>query len=362
MASDDSGDKTEDPTERKRSQAREQGNVAKSADLNAAALMLMTAVVIYWYAIPLCEFTMDLMRASLSTGVSSDSDPIVLLERLPQTVEAVAAEVLPILLMMFSTAIAINLLQIGFLFSPEALQPKMSRLNPLEGVKRIVSVRALAKLATSIGKLLVLIGIASYVIWGAIPEFGALSLFGVESTQVLTTVKDETAMLAFKLSMALLVIAGLDYAFQKWKHEEDLKMSKQEVREEMKQMEGDPHIRARRREIHRRLASAQEMSRVPEADVVITNPTHVSVALKYDPETMPAPVVVAKGMGEIALRIREIAAQHKIPIIERPPLARSLYKSVKAGHPIPADMYEVFVEIMAYVYRLTGKKLPGQHS
>ncbi|MEZ6046906.1 MAG: flagellar biosynthesis protein FlhB [Planctomycetaceae bacterium] len=361
MATDDSGDKTEDPTDRRRSQAREQGNVAKSADLNSATLMLMTAVVIYWYAIPLCELIMDLMRSSLSTGVTPASDPRAFLERYPQILNSISEQMLPILLMMFATAIGINILQIGFLFSPEALQPKFSRLNPIEGAKRILSIRAVAKLGTSLGKLIVLIGIASYAIWYAIPKFSALSLMGVDSIQVLSTVKDETAMLAFQLSLALLVIAGLDYGFQKWKHEQDLKMSKQEVREEMKQMDGDPHVRARRREIHRRLATAREMSQVPEADVVITNPTHVAVALKYDPETMPAPVV-AKGMGEIALRIREIAAQHKIPIIERPPLARSLYKSVKAGRPIPPDMYEVFVEIMAYVYRLSGKKLPGQTS
>ncbi|MCA9040685.1 MAG: flagellar biosynthesis protein FlhB [Planctomycetaceae bacterium] len=362
MATDDSGDKTEDPTERRRSQAREQGNVAKSTDLNAAALMLMTAVVIYWYAFPLCQFIMDYMRANLSTAVTSRSDEGALLQRLPQTVELVSGELIPILLMMFATAVGINIMQVGFLFSPEALQPKLSRLNPLEGAKRILSIRAIAKLGTSLGKLIVLILIASYAIWIAIPKFGALSLLGVENTQALTTVKDETAMLAFQLSLALIIIAGLDFAFQKWKHEQDLKMSKQEVREEMKQMEGDPHIRARRREIHRRLATARELSQVPQADVVITNPTHVAVALKYDPLTMPAPVVVAKGMGEIALKIREIAAQHKIPIIERPPLARSLYKSVKTGQPIPPDMYEVFVEIMAYVYRLTGKKLPESHA
>ncbi|MAT16747.1 MAG: flagellar biosynthesis protein FlhB [Planctomyces sp.] len=360
MATDDSGDKTEDPTDRRRTEAREQGNIAKSTDLNAAALMLMSAVVIYWYAMPLAMFVMKLMRSSLSTGMITKSDPGGLLKQLPALLESVAGELIPILMMMFTAALAINVLQVGFLMSPEVLQPKFSRLNPIEGAKRILSIRAIAKLGTSLGKLIVLIFIASYAMWVAIPRFGELSLFGVETVEVLTTIKDETAMLAFQLSLALLIIAGLDYAFQKWKHEQDLKMSKQEVREEMKQMEGDPHIRARRREIHRRLATAQEMSKVPEADVVITNPTHVAVALKYDPTTMPAPVVVAKGKGELALRIREIAAQHKIPIIERPPLARSLHKTVKTGQAIPPDMYEVFVEIMAYVYRLTGKKLPGQ--
>jgi flagellar biosynthetic protein FlhB len=153
-------------------------------------------------------------------------------------------------------------------------------------------------------------------------------------------------------------LALLDYGFQFWKYEQDLRMTKQEVREELKEMEGDPQIRMRRRDAHRKLAEARQLKDVPKADVIVTNPTEIAVAIQYDPAKMPAPVVVAKGMGEIAAQIRRIAAEHRIPILERKPLARALYRQVKVGGVIPADMYDVFVEILAYVYRVTGRKPP----
>src|SRR5262249_50432907 len=157
--------------------------------------------------------------------------------------------------------------------------------------------------------------------------------------------------LAFQLSSALVFLALLDFLFQRWRFEQDLRMTKQEIRDEMKEMEGDPLIRQRRREAHRKGAQARERQQGRTADRIVTNPTETAVALKYDPEKMPAPVIVAKGMGAIAARIRQIAAENRIPIIERKELARSLYRNVKVGHPIPVEMYQVFVEIMAYVYR-----------
>jgi flagellar biosynthetic protein FlhB len=200
-----------------------------------------------------------------------------------------------------------------------------------------------------------LVAIAAWWIALELPVF--VNLMGSEPGELAVQIKSSASGLAFLLALALVCLAVLDYLFQRWKFEQELKMTKQEIREEMKQMEGDPHIRQRRREAHRKLAEARELHRVPDADVVITNPTEIAVALKYDPETMSAPAVLAKGMGPIAARIRQIAAQHGIPIIERKPLARALYRDVKVGHPIPVEMYEVFVEIMAYVYRITGRTL-----
>lgn len=358
MATGQDGDKTEDPTEKRRSEAREKGNIARSADLNSASLMLMVAVIISFYALPTSEFLMKMLRTQLSGGSVLRTERADYLNQFGGLLSELASNILPLLLMLMGTALFVNLIQVGFLLSPEALQPKLSKLSPIQGVKRIFSISALAKLGISLGKLALLVAIASYALWLAIPKFGELAFFGVESIDVIQTVTYETASMAFQLALALIILALLDYAFQKWKHEQDLKMTKEEVKEEMKQMEGDPHIRQRRREVHRELATAREINSVADADVVITNPTHVAVALKYDPEVHPAPIVIAKGMGEIALRIREVAAEHKVPIIERPPLARSLYKTIKTGQPIPPDMYEVFVEIMAYVYRLTGKTMP----
>ena len=265
--------------------------------------------------------------------------------------------VLPMLLLLAVAALAINLMQVGFLLAPGVLEPKLARINPVSGARRIVSLQAVVRLGASLAKLAVVVLLAGWSIASLLPSFIPLTF--AEPLGILTQIESSLVKLAFQLALALSVLALLDLVFQGWKHEQDLRMSKQEVREEMKQLEGDPLIRQRRRDAHRKLALARELKQVEQADVVITNPTEIAVALKYDPEKMSAPVVVAKGMGELAGRIRRIAVEHGVPIIERKPLARALYRDVKAGHSIPIEMYEVFVEIMAYVYRITGRTPPN---
>jgi flagellar biosynthetic protein FlhB len=268
-----------------------------------------------------------------------------------------AINVLPILLAMAAAALALNLVQVGFLLAPEVLQPQLSRINPLDGAKRLFSIRALVRLAVSLGKLAAVVAVAGISIHAMLPGF--LGLMESSVAAIFQRIEESVVVLAFQLSGALVTLAILDFLFQRWKHEQDLRMTKHELREELKQMEGDPLIRQRRREAHRKLAQARELQQVRHADVVITNPTEIAVAIKYDPQTMPAPAVVAKGMGEIAARIRQIAIEYHVPIVERKPLARALYRDVRVGQTIPLEMYEVFVEIMAYVYRLTGRTPSG---
>jgi len=374
MADDDAGDKTEEATDRRRSEAREKGNVARSTDLNAAGLMMAAAAAIYIFGLSMTRSMAEFLHSSLSRPYWTDIDLAGAMKFADSIADFLGKTVLPLMAMMAGSALVINLLQVGFLINSESLQPKMSRINPLEGAKRILSIRSLMKLAVSLGKLAVLISIATWFISSAVPEL----LHAVDVEWMLTdaaaagesfretrfaaiflvSLRDLLGSLAFQLAAALIVLALLDFAFQKWKHEQDLRMTKQEIRDEMKTMEGDPLIRQRRRDAHRKIAEARELNEVRDADVVITNPTHIAVALKYDPDKTPAPKVVAKGMGEIAMRIREIAAEHGVTIIERKPLARSLYATVKVGHTIPVEMYEVFVEVMAYVYRLTGRTPP----
>ncbi len=353
MADDDAGDKTELPTDRRRSEAREKGNVARSVDLNAASHMLAAVAAMFFLGAALTQSVAELMHVHLKGSGWRKIDPVTVQKEFWELAEWSAASVLPWLMLMAVAAVAINLAQVGFLLAPDTLQPKLSRLNPLEGAKRILSVRGLVRLAVSLGKLGLLVVIAALFITSELPKFR--SLIDAEVPAIMSTVGQSNLELGFWLALALIVLAVADYAFQKWKHEQDLRMSKQEVRDEMKNMEGDPHIRQRRREAHRKLAEAREMQQVQDADVIITNPTHISVALKYDPDKMDAPTVVAKGMGEMAARIRHIAAEHGVPIIERKELARSLYRDVKVGQTIPVDLYEVFVEIMAYVYRISGR-------
>jgi flagellar biosynthesis protein FlhB len=357
MATDESGEKTEQPTERRRTQAREQGNVARSVDLTAAGLMLGAAVVFYVLAVPLCRtfaiLTVDALQHA-GPGPFTDADAV---NRLRSMAQIVAPNVLGILLAMMVAALVWNVVQVGILVAPEALMPQFGRLNPLNGLQRIFSTAALIRLAGSLAKLAIVVGIAVWSISSMFPWF--VQLIGLEPRTTLFYIQGAVVKLAFQLATALVFLALLDFLYQRWKLEQDLRMSKQELRDEMKEMEGDPVMRQRRKEAHRKVAQARELRQVKSADVIITNPTEIAVALKYDPEKMPAPVVVAKGMGEIAASIRRIAAEHRIPIIERKEVARSLYRTVKVGHAIPVEMYQVFVEIMAYVYQITGKTPRG---
>lgn len=345
-------DRTEDPTERRRADAREKGNIAKSTDLNAATLMLAAAAAVLALAPPLGRQLAEFTAAALTTVVTR-MDQARALQLGQETISALASAVLPVLLLASLVSLGANLVQVGVLIAPEAIQPKFSRISPLAGLKRILSVRAAAKLGVSIGKLMILLAITTLIVWCSLPSF--LPLMSAEAGAITVVIHTASAQLAFALAAALLVLALLDYGFQKWKHEQELRMTKQEVRDEMKNMEGDPQIRMRRREAHRKIAQARELQSVKTADVVVTNPTHYAVALKYDPKTMPAPTVVAKGVDHMALQIRRIAQENGVPILERPELARTLYASVKVGRTIPVDLYEAFVEIMAYIYRITGK-------
>ena len=223
--------------------------------------------------------------------------------------------VLPLMMVMAAFSLATNLFQVGFLISPELLEAKFSRINPWEGLKRIFSTQGVVKLAVSFGKLVLLSALVASFIWGNLGQFLALSSTALESSTV--AIGYAVINLAFQLSLALIVLAIFDYGYQYWKFEQDLRMTKQEVRDEMRQMEGDPLIRQRRRDAHRRLATSQQMQKVQEADVVVTNPTEIAVAIQYDPETMAAPIVIAKGMGELAARIRRLAAEHAVPIVEK---------------------------------------------
>ncbi len=353
MSTDDTGEKTEQPTERRRNQARERGNVARSVDLTAAGLMLGAAAVFYVLAIPLCrtlaELTAELLRTA-GPGPITASDAA---NRIHHILQMIAPNVLGVLLAMMLAAFVWNVVQVGILIAPEVLQPQFARLNPLTGIRRILSPAALMRLAVSLAKLLIAVGIAAWSIGSMLPW--CIQLIDSEPRMTLFYVEGAVVKLAFQLSSALVFLALLDFLYQRWKLEQDLRMSKQEVRDEFKEMEGDPVMRQRRREAHRKVAQARELRQVRTADVVITNPTEIAVALKYDPEKMLAPVVVAKGMGVIAASIRRIAAENRIPIIERKEVARSLYRTVKVGQSIPVEMYQVFVEIMAYVYHVTGR-------
>ncbi len=271
-------------------------------------------------------------------------------------VYALAGCMLPILGLLMFTGIAANFLQVGFLFLPEKLAPDLMRLDPLRGFARLFSLPSLVRLVMGLLKMALVAGVAYAVLYGQREKIlGLAAMSTAEIAGYLTQVLIWTSL---KIALALLLLAVLDYGFQWWKHEQDLRMTTQEVREELKNLEANPQMAARRKQVQRQLAMHRISTAVPKADAVITNPTELAIAIQYDPKTMAAPIVVAKGAGLIAARIRKLALENGIPILERKPLAQALYREVELNHPIPADKFAAVAEVLAYVYQLKGKKIP----
>ena len=350
----DLGDKTEAPTPQRRLKAREQGNVAKSQDLNAALLLLGAVILLYTTGGGLIHALVSIMTGMLSEQTLASMELMDLWPLVLGVIAMIARAMAPLLAGLVILAILANILQVGLFASPKRLQPKFASLNPAKGIKRIFGEgNGIVKFLMNLTKLTI-VGWMSYI--AVRDQMGLIvNVQQFEFVQIFTIASDLLFWLAVKLATVLLVLAIIDYAWQRFRHEKQLKMSKQQVKEEMKRMDGDPQIKARRREIARQVALQRARQDVPSADVIVTNPTHFAVALKYDTDSMAAPKVVAKGADFMALRIREIAVAHGIPILERPPLARGLYRLVDVGQEIPEQFYAAVAEILAYVYELTGK-------
>ncbi len=253
-------------------------------------------------------------------------------------------------------AVVANVGQTGFLFLPGRLAPDPSRVNPLKGLARIFSLPGVMRLSFGLFKVLVIAIVAFLCLYQN--RFAILSLSQRSPVEIGAFLLDVLSWTALKVAAALLILALLDYAFQKWKHEQDLRMTTQQMKEEMKNLQGDPQIMARRRQVQRQLAMNRMSKAVPDADFVVANPTELAVAISYKPETMIAPIVVAKGAGVMAQRIRRLALKHGVPVIERKPLAQSLYKEVEVDQPVPQQFYQAVAEILRYVYELKGIEVP----
>jgi len=354
---DQDGEKSQDPTPHRRQKAREEGQVAKSQDLGSAVLLLAGMVTLLLAGPALIDFLGDYTRDQLGGTPWVEADVNFAVAQWNRTVGALARYLLPIFGVMVAVAVAVNLAQVGFLFLPKKLAFDLTRLDPLKGAKRLFSVQSVARLMFGMFKIAVVAAVAYGSLYSeqdAVLGLAALSVgeMGAYLLQLLvwTTIR---------IGVALLILAILDYAFQRWKHEQDLKMTSQEVREEMKNLEGDPQVIARRKAVQRQLVMNRLSDAVPKADVVVTNPTELAIAIQYDPETMEAPIVVAKGAGVIAQRIRMLALENGVPIVEKKPLAQALYREVEMGRPIPHDRYAAVAEMLAYVYQLQGKTPPA---
>ena len=347
------GDKTEEPTAKKREDARKKGQVGKSQELNTAFVLLIGFFMlkILWDTIYLniADYTKYILSHPAQTV---DTETVIQL--FLGIVELLAKTSFPIMLAIMFIGLGINFFQVGLNFNTEAMEPKLDKLNPINGFGRIFSKRALVEmLVKSIFKIIV-IGAALYVVLVdhvlSMPQF---IFFGLETS--LGQIADIIFNMAFKICGLILVLGVLDLAYQKWQTTQDLKMTKQEVKDEFKQSEGDPQIKGKIKQKQRQMAMARMMQEVPKADVIVTNPTHFAVALEYH-KGMVAPRVLAKGQDLVAQRIKEIARENGVAIVENKPLARALFASTEVGDSVPQELYQAVAEVLAYVYRLKHRQ------
>lgn len=351
MAGDQNQDKTEQPTGKKLSDAREKGNVPQSREIPSVMVLSFGAGVIFFGGSWMLGRLIDMMRAIYQQSGSLQMAPETMHRFLWEVFSNSLIVLVPLMLAVATAGVVGNVAQFGFLITGEKLTPDFSKLNPVSGLKKLVSLRSLVELVKSILKLVIIGGVAYVVLnryLDQIPGLMQLSVGGI-----LSFIGHVSFQMCLYVCMVLLLMAVLDFTYVRWQHNHDLKMTKQEVKDEYKQREGDPSVKARIRSVQREMARRRMMEAVPEATVVITNPTHLAIAVKYQ-EGMPAPTVVAKGAGFVAQKIKAIAIENDIPVVENKPLARTMFKSTDIGDFIPADLYRAVAEILAYVYRLKG--------
>ena len=351
MAEQEGQEKTEVPTEKKRRESREEGQVAFSKELSSAALLAGIVLTL----VATSPIILDAMRQLMSQIFRdlAQSEELSI-----DSIFTLSGEILSIILPAFApfaaviifTGIFASVLQVGVMITFKAISPKFNKISPLTGLKRLFSSQSLADFLKSMAKLII-VGFVGYLTYiDKITELNGLSVSTPESILIYNFTV--VAEVAGKIVLALVAIAIFDYFYQRWHHEQQLMMTKQEVKDETKQTEGDPQLKARIRQIQREMSNARMMQEVPKADAVIVNPTHFSVAILYDRDVMSAPEVIAKGADHLALRMRTVARENNVPILERPELARDLYANVEIGDDIPERFYKAIAEILAFVYRL----------
>lgn len=349
----DDAQKTEDPTPKRLEEARKKGQVALSREVNNWMMLFAGTILIAGLAVPVFGDLGDLLKAYIENSYAAPSGPGGVALFLKDAFK----DVIFILILPFAILMIIAFLspfvQVGPLFAPEAIKPDLGKISPIKGFGRLFSLRSLMEFAKGLLKLF-MIGLVGIVI--LYPYFGQIEHFvGLPMPLLLQELKSLTIWLMIGILIVLLVIAVIDLAFQRAEHTKKMRMTKQEIKDEYKQTEGDPHVKAKLRQLRSEKARQRMMQAVPSADVIITNPTHYSIALKYDPNAMEAPKCVAKGVNETALRIRELAKEHGIELYENKPLARSLYDVVEIDEFIPIEHYKAVAEIISYVFKKQGK-------
>ena len=350
----DDQEKTEEPTSKKIEDARKEGNVAKSQDVVGVFTLVVGVVVLVFYMKFIIYKIMDFYRYYLSffSHHFSVNDIVSLFMK---TIFEVLLLLAPLALAIMLAGVIGNIAQFGFLFTPKAIMPKFSKINPISGLKNMFSGKKIFEGVKMVLKVAISFGVGFNLFLGWLNEIPKLELFDL--MMQIRWLVDKAVILAFTMIGVFLVFAAIDFAFQKYSYTKSLKMSKQEIKDEMKNSEGNPEIKAKIRQIQMKMASQRMMGEIPKADVVVTNPTHYAVAIRYNRAEDRAPKVIAKGVDHLAQKIKEIARENDVMIVENKPLARSLYADVEIEQEIPEQLYKAVIEVLVYVYKTKGKTM-----
>ncbi len=350
MAEDTSQEKTEEPTERRIEESRKKGQVARSKELNTLLSLMAAAIGMVFLGQYLIADLFDLMTQGLAFEPIRLTSSDQMFEVIREQMSMGLAAILPVLGLLVFAAFLGPVAMGGAVFSVESLAPKLEKLSPIKGLGRMFGIQSLMELIKALCKFLLVATAAIIIIYYSMQD-----LIGLGFMTVVSATANAGSLLLWSFigfSAVLILVAAIDVPFQLWNHKKQLKMTLQEVKDEMKESEGRPEVKSQIRRMQRQLSESRMMDAVPTADVVITNPTHYAVALKYDQDGNGAPKVVAKGQDFMAKRIREVAAEHDIPLFEAPPLARALHGMVDIGHEIPADLYKAVAQVLAYIFQL----------
>jgi len=346
----DGQEKSEDPTAKKQEDSRKKGQVARSKELNTMAITLIGAITLMSMSTQLGTGIRAVMTNNFTLTRADIFEPMVMLQHLATAIHDALLMLVPFFLILMVVAVLSSVALGGLSFSMEVLMPKFNKLNPISGLKRVFSAKGLMELVKALLKFVLIAGVTGMVLWNSKKDF--INLSRMEVGPALAEVEVLVGSSFIIMASTLILIALIDVPFQIWDNKKQLRMSKQEVRDEMKETEGRPEVKSRIRSLQREMAQRRMMDEVPKADVVVTNPTHYAIALRYDQDSMVAPKVVAIGKELVAANIRRVALENDVPLVESPMLARAIYFNTELGDSIPAGLYLAVAKLLAYIFQL----------
>lgn len=353
----DGQEKTEQPTAKRLADAKKKGQIARSKELNTMAITLVGGITLVSMGSHIGSGLQELITNNFVIPRQDIYDTTAMVNRLVVAIQDALFMLLPFFLVVVVLAIASSVALGGYIFSGESMVPKLSKMNPIKGLKRLFSLKGLAELLKALAKFLLVGSATGLALWSSLGSF--MSLSQMDLGQAMSEMSGLIGGSFILIASTLIIIAMIDAPFQLWQHKRQLKMTRQELREEMKDTEGRPEVKGRIRNLQRELAQRRMMEDVPKADVIVTNPTHYAIALRYDQENMLAPEMVAKGSGEVAANIRRVGLEHKVSMVESPMLARAIYFNTEIGEAIPAGLYLAVAKLLAYVFQLRVYRTDG---